>query len=618
MPDPKGPKSGGAPTLRDQARATALLITTAIRADPRRAVLVLLLAPAVGACTVGAALAIRMATDAAVRQDAGAALRAAALLLAAVAITHAAGTYVSRLRITLQQQVGLLLDQRLMTLTTGIPNLSHHEHPAHLDRMELLRNQRGLLGSAFGALVENLRAVCGLGAAIAVLASIHPAATALPLFALPAIAASRSGSRRMGEVDERTAEADRLRRSLFALACSPQAAAEIRVYRTAAELRRRHDHLQDEVDRARDRAQLRVTARLAAGWLVFGAGFLAAVLLAVRSVARGTGTPGDVVLTLMTGAQLLGTVSGVIGLAGWLQQAMRAAGYFLWLSDHATAQEQQQPPDRAVPLPTPRPGHDLTLHRLSFTYPGTDRPVLKDLSLRIPPGTTLALVGENGAGKTTLAKLLCRMYEPTSGTLRYAGRDLRSWPAATWRQALTACFQDFQRFEFTLRTAVGIGDLPRADDADAVSEGLARGGGADLPADLPHGLDTQLGPAFPGGTDLSAGQWQKVALSRALMRHDPALLVLDEPAAGLDPASEHALFTRYTQAARTSRTPPITVLISHRFTTVRMADLIAVLDAGTITELGTHEQLLSAGGRYANLYALGTRGYATTDTPQPR
>ncbi|MFE0172147.1 ABC transporter ATP-binding protein [Streptomyces sp. NPDC059002] len=594
---------------RARSRAAALLITTAFRADARRALLVLVLAPVVGGCGVLSGLAIREATDAALRQDIRAALTAAALLVAAVVTTYSAGAFVSGLRIHLQQHVGLLLDRRLMELTGGIPTLTHHEHPDYLDRMELLRTHRGELGGAFGALVENLRALFGLGTTLALLGTVHPALLALPLFALPTVFAAHRGNVLVGRAERDTAEPDRLRRTLLELSCSPAAAREIRVYGLADELTRRHDALQDTVRRGRDRADTSAALWSGGGWLVFATGYLGGVLLALVAVARGDGTPGDVVLTLVLGAQLLGSVSGLVALGSWLQHALRAAGHFLWLTDHA-ARAEHTPTAPGADLAAPAPGAELVLDRVSFTYPGARRPVLHDVSLRVPAGTVLALVGENGAGKTTLVKLLCRLYEPTSGTISYAGENIADLDVHAWRTALTACFQDFQRFELTLRTAVGIGDLPRAELPGAVTDALARGGGAGLPGQLPHGLDTQLGPSFPGGVDLSTGQWQQTAMSRTTMRERPALLILDEPAASLDAAAEHELFARYTAASRASATPPVTVLVSHRFATVRTADLIVVLDGGRVHETGGHAELLARGGLYAELYRLGTRGNA--------
>ncbi|MGW2230648.1 ATP-binding cassette domain-containing protein [Streptomyces formicae] len=606
--EPAGVPERPGRALLDRARAAALLVATAFRADARRALLVLVLAPVVGGCGVVSGLAIRAATDAALRHDTGAALTAAALLVAAVVTTYSAGAFVSVLRIHLQQHVGLLLDRRLMELTGGIPGLSHHEHPDYLDRMELLRTHRGELGGAFGALVENLRALFGLGTTLGLLGTVHPALLVLPLFALPTVLAAHRGSVLVGRAEGASAEQERLRRTLLELSCSPAAAREIRVYGLADELTRRHDALQDAVLRGRNRADARAAVWSGGGWLVFAVGYLGGVLLSLVAVARGEGTPGDVVLTLVLGAQLLGSVSGLVALGSWLQHALRAAGHFLWLSDHAALPENSPARPGADPAPPPAPGSELVLDHVSFTYPGTRRPVLEDVCLRVPAGTVIALVGENGAGKTSLVKLLCRLYEPTSGTISYGGQDIATLDVNAWRAGLTACFQDFQRFEVTLRTAVGLGDLPRADAEDAVGGALARGGGAELPGQLPHGLDTQLGPAFPGGVDLSAGQWQKTAMSRTTMRERPALLVLDEPAASLDAASEHELFARYTAAARASRTPPVTVLVSHRFATVRAADLIVVLDGRGVHEVGSHPELMARDGLYAELYRLGTRG----------
>jgi ATP-binding cassette subfamily B protein len=247
---------------------------------------------------------------------------------------------------------------------------------------------------------------------------------------------------------------------------------------------------------------------------------------------------------------------------------------------------------------------------VSFSYPGTSRVVLDDVSLTLPAGAVVAIVGENGAGKTTLVKLLAKMYEPSSGTIFVDETPLARVPADQWRTRLAGAFQDFFRFEFSARHSVGLGDVPRMDDEAAVLRAVDRAGASDVVERLPSGLDTQLGPTWPGGVELSFGQWQKLALARGFMRDRPLLLVLDEPTAALDAETEHALFERYAEAARTdSHGGRITILVSHRFSTVRMAQLIVVLDGAKVVEAGSHEELMQKGGQYSQLYGIQAAAY---------
>jgi ATP-binding cassette subfamily B protein len=232
------------------------------------------------------------------------------------------------------------------------------------------------------------------------------------------------------------------------------------------------------------------------------------------------------------------------------------------------------------------------------------------VSVSLPAGSVVAIVGENGAGKSTLVKLLARMYEPTAGAIFVDGTPLARMPALEWRQRLAGAFQDFFRFEFQARHAVGLGDLPRLDDDAAVTASIDRAGAADDVARLPSGLSTQLGPTWPGGVELSFGQWQKLALARGFMRQAPLLTMLDEPTAALDAETEQALFDRYAAAARAHRADGrITLLVSHRFSTVRMADLIVVLDGARVVEVGAHETLMAKRGTYAELYGIQAAAY---------
>ncbi|HYR11914.1 MAG TPA: ATP-binding cassette domain-containing protein, partial [Longimicrobium sp.] len=345
-----------------------------------------------------------------------------------------------------------------------------------------------------------------------------------------------------------------------------------------------------------------------AGELLFFAGFGAAVGWMLWRASRGQATVGEVVMAVYLGQQVSGSIVEPIRRVAGLGETLRAAGRMLWLQDYARSAAAARPGTRPAPA---RLREGIVFEGVSFRYPGTDRWALRDVSLRIPAGAVIALVGENGAGKTTLVKLLCRMYEPTEGRILVDGTDLAEIEVGAWRARISAAFQDFARLELPSQHAVGTGDLPRLDDRPAVRAALERAGAADVLQALPAGADTQLGARWEGGVDVSTGQWQKLALGRAFMRDDPLVVFFDEPTASLDALAEHALFERYARAADAgAERGAVTVLVSHRFSTVRMADLILVIDGGGVRELGAHDELLLRDGLYAELYQLQARSYA--------
>ncbi|MFO1519629.1 MAG: ABC transporter ATP-binding protein [bacterium] len=243
---------------------------------------------------------------------------------------------------------------------------------------------------------------------------------------------------------------------------------------------------------------------------------------------------------------------------------------------------------------------------VGFRYPGSEEWALRDITLAIPPRQSLALVGHNGAGKTTLIKLLCGFYAPTEGRILLDGVDLQEWDEDKLRRRISAVFQDFNQYQFTLRENIAFGDFDYAGDDAHVKRAVARGGAEEIVTGLPQGLETQLGRWFIDGAELSGGQWQKVALARAFMREEADILILDEPTAALDAEAEKMVFDRFRELAR-DRT---SLLISHRFPTVRLADRIVVIEHGRILEQGNHASLVAAKGRYAQLFALQAEGYS--------
>jgi ATP-binding cassette subfamily B protein len=258
-----------------------------------------------------------------------------------------------------------------------------------------------------------------------------------------------------------------------------------------------------------------------------------------------------------------------------------------------------------VAMTTNPAGAGIVLEDVGFRYPGKDAWALRHVSLSIPSGESLALVGENGAGKTTLVKLLTRLYEPTEGRILLDGRDLRDWDAAALRRRFGVLFQDFNQYQLKVRENVGMGSVDHLDDEPRIERAVESGGARELVSALAGGLEAPLGRWFHDGTELSGGQWQKIALARAFMREEADILVLDEPTASLDAEAEHAVFERFRALAQ-GRT---TIVISHRFPTVRMARHIVVLDHGGVVEEGTHDELVAQAGKYARMFALQAEGY---------
>jgi ATP-binding cassette, subfamily B, bacterial len=516
------------------------------------------------------------------------------------AATWFLGVVSTRAQRRFRDKLTIALEAHVARLQASLATIAHHERPEYLDRLSVLRDQVFVLDHMFMSVFSTAGWLLRLAVILGLLVSVHPALLLLAVFALPAVGTSawRPGIERVAE--ERAAPHGRLARHLFATATTAPPGKEVRVTgigpRLLRERRAAWERWYGPVGAARWGSALWHTG----AWACFGLAYVGAIVF----VSSGLGAPAeDVLLVLAAGARLSSYIGATVGEIGflrgiWLDGARRLA----WLEDYAASFAA------AADQPAPaRLAEGIRLEDVSFAYPGTERRVLEGVDLTLPAGSVVALVGENGAGKTTLVKLLCKLYEPTAGRIWVDGVPLARMAADDWRSRLAGAFQDFFRFELAAQRSVGVGDLPRLDDRPAVTAAVGRAGADDVVAGLPEGLDTQLGPTWPGGVEVSFGQWQKLALARGFMRREPLLLVLDEPTAALDAETEHALFERYAAAAHGDGR--LTLLVSHRFSTVRMADLIVVLDGARVAEVGSHEELMARGGQYSELYGIQAAAY---------
>lgn len=529
------------------------------------------------------------------------------VIVAGFAVSFVTMVLTDPLRDTAQERVARQVHADLLDVTTGVPGIMHHERSDFADRLELIRERSWRLGVGAEILLYGVATLANTATVLTLLASVHPLLLVLPLLGSARIWSAYLNGRMEQKAWEDTMQQERLTDRLADIAKDPRSALELRLFGLTSVLVDRIIKLQND----RYRVLLRATKRgglLDGGMrLGFAAAYAAAVIWVVWRARHGQASAGDVVLLLLIAAQIDQMTGGIAQNVYWLGEVIRGFALYDWLREYA---KEQAWAGASVPAPK-RLRSGIVLRNLGFSYPGSDGAVLSRINISLPAGTTVALVGENGAGKTTLVKLLARLYDPTEGAVLVDGVDLRDFPPGEWRRSMSAGFQDFTKFEFTVRESVGVGDLARSDDERAVWAALRRGGGTELVHDLRGGLDTQLGKRFSGGVELSGGQWQRLALARAFMRDEPLLLLLDEPTAALDPAAEHALFEEFAAAAKASaaRTGGITVLVSHRFSTVRMADLIVVLEDGQVIETGAHDDLVAAGGQYAELFNLQARAY---------
>jgi ATP-binding cassette subfamily B protein len=540
--------------------------------------------------------------------DSAAGLTGGVLLAVAIgACAYAIGATTGRIRINL----GLFLvgrtrgrlNEEIQRLVSSIPTITHLEHAPYVDRWNRIFDSSQALAAMPWSTLDSAVSALGLVVTVALLTSVSPGLCLVLLLGVPLVLADRRADRLLRDARD-AGTTLRLRESrLHTLAVTPEPAKEVMLTDGGAFVGRRTRAAWDAAARLEARAQWRGALWRSLAWAFYAAGFAAAMVVVADLIGSGAATVGTAVLVVSLVTQLQSQLRDVLESLRVAAEAGHAVSHYWWLRRYAAEFTS------ASGLPPVRLASGITLSAVSFRYPGATSDALHDVSLTLPAGSTVAVVGANGAGKTTLIKLLTGLYVPSSGSLAVDGVPLPSLSAVEWRARLAGVYQDFARLRLRVRETVGIGNIPFVRHTPSVRSAMERAGAPSF-----AGPESQLGAEF-GGVEPSLGQWQRLALARSLMREvsgdsPPLCVVLDEPTAALDPMAEHELFQHFIDQVRTARLQgSLTVLVSHRFTTVRMADHIVVLDDGRVVEQGSHEQLMEAGGGYAELYRLQEQAY---------
>jgi ATP-binding cassette, subfamily B, bacterial len=507
-----------------------------------------------------------------------------------------------------QRMLGLQVQKfttgQVIEVATAV-ELIDFDRPGFYDRLQRASINAGIrplqIASGVIGLLGSAAAVIAVGAALVVLEPI--VALLIVLGLAPTLYLNRLSTRALHAHTIRQTPNDRRRGYLYDVLTRKEEAHEVRAFDSSAHLRGKHDQLFDA-----KLADLRATVLRRMRYGTISAGIAATItigtlLLLLAFVQAGRLSASDAVVAVGAVVIVTGRVRALSASTSSLYEGA------LFLSDFTdfVAVEQQRVDQQQHWGRSPEPFTELALERVSFTYPSRAEPSLADISLTLRRGEVIALVGENGSGKTTLTKLLAGLYRPTEGIVRWDGKDLSGFDLAPLREHTTVIFQDFARYFLTAEENVAISRIADAGDREAVRRAAALAGADAFLSALPGGYDSLLGPSFVGGSDLSLGQWQRVALARAYFRDAP-MLILDEPTASLDPRGEYEIF----QQVRRLAEGHTVVLVSHRFSSVRAADRILVLEGGRIVEEGGHEELVARGGLYAELFEIQAQGYRGT------
>ena len=519
------------------------------------------------------------------------------LLVAGMAATHRGMGYCQTLlRVLLSQSVNTLILEKALTLELAQFEDSEFYDKLNRARQEASSRPLSLVTRTFNLLQHgiSLASYATLLLQFSGWAVLVLIAAGLPAF----VAETYFSGERFRMFRHRSAERRKLLYLEMVLAREDHAK-EIKLFQLGTELLRRYK----KIFQALFDDERRLTRRQDGWGLVLGlisnAAFYGAYAWIAVATIQGTISLGQMTMYLVVFKQGQSSVSAMLGAIGGLYEDN------LYLSNLYEYLEQPTLAWAGASAHGPEPSAGVVFEHVSFTYPGASRPAVRDLSLTLTPGQSVGVVGRNGSGKTTLIKLLAGLYPVDEGRILYEGRNLEDWDAELLRKRIGIIFQDFNRYQLEVGENIGVGDEPRLHDAAGWAEAAQLGQAADFIEKLPEGYHTQLGRWFHQGQELSGGEWQRIALSRAFMRRGAEILVLDEPTAAMDAETEADVFEHFQSLTQAK----IVVLISHRFSTVRQADLIVVMDQGQIIERGSHDELVALGGQYARLFELQAKGY---------